>query len=246
MTIQIKKRQEILKYFLDSYELFEKLFEMLKDDSVFYKKSEPTRHPMIFYFGHTASFFINKFILGKVIDKRINSHFESIFAIGVDEMSWDDLDEARYNWPKVNEVKEYRAKVKEVVIELINTLPLTLPIKQEDPMWIILMGIEHERIHIETSSVLHRQMPLEFIKVIDHFKICKIDNPVIKNELISIQSTKITLGKDTKHHLYGWDNEYGHNTYEVDTFDVSKSLVSNKEYLEFINDNGYKTKRVLG
>ena len=38
-----KKREEILNYFNDSYETFEKLFDMLKDDSVFYKKSEPTR-----------------------------------------------------------------------------------------------------------------------------------------------------------------------------------------------------------
>ncbi len=43
-----EKRQEIKKYFNNTNELFEKVFELLKDDETFYMKSEPTRHPMIF------------------------------------------------------------------------------------------------------------------------------------------------------------------------------------------------------
>lgn len=158
------KREEIRAYFHNTYDIFEKIFEVLKSDEVFYKKSEPTRHPMIFYFGHTAAFFINKLILMKIIKERINPEFESIFAVGVDEMSWDDLNSAHYKWPKVDEVRAYRKKVRDLVDGLITALPLTLPITQESEMWIILMGIEHERIHIETSLVLHRQMPIELEK----------------------------------------------------------------------------------
>ena len=66
-----QKRQEILKYFNNTYELFEKIFELLENDKVFYKKSEPTRHPMIFYFGHTATFFINKLILMNIKDMLV-------------------------------------------------------------------------------------------------------------------------------------------------------------------------------
>ena len=238
-----KKREEILNYFNDSFETFEKLFDMLKDDSVFYKKSEPTRHPMIFYFGHTATFYINKLNLSKIINKRINPNFESIFAIGVDEMSWDDLDESRYDWPSVDEVREYRKTVKSLVQELIKTLPLKLPMTQNDPMWIILMGIEHERIHIETSSVLHRQMPLSFIKKLDAFPICKIDNPPVKNEMISVNEKSLRLGKDEDHHLYGWDNEYGVYYTKVEKFKVSKYLVSNFEFLEFVKENGYENEQ---
>ena len=51
------------------------------------------RHPLIFYFGHTATFFVNKLLLAKLIPERINPRFEAMFAVGVDEMSWDDLDE---------------------------------------------------------------------------------------------------------------------------------------------------------
>ncbi|MBU1668244.1 5-histidylcysteine sulfoxide synthase [bacterium] len=233
------KREAILNYFLNTYALYEKIFDLLKDDDVFYKKSEPTRHPMIFYFGHTATFFINKLILANIINERINPEFEATFAIGVDEMAWDDMNEQRYHWPRVSEVRDYREKVKQRVTHLIKTLPLTLPITQESPWWIILMGIEHERIHIETSSVLHRQMPLKFIKSVPEFNTCEVFSQAPKNELVQMQGETLTLGKIKAHPLYGWDNEYGYKEETVEPFEVSKYLVSNAEYLPFVLDDGY-------
>jgi hypothetical protein len=155
------KRAEILQYFEKTWAIDEKLYTQLKTDDVFYHRGDPLRHVLLFYLGHTAVFFINKLMLAKIIDTRINPEFESIFAIGVDEMSWDDLNERNYNWPTVDAVRDYRNKAKEIIINVIQTSPLTLPVTWDDPYWIILMGIEHERIHLETSSVLIRQLPLD-------------------------------------------------------------------------------------
>ena len=234
------KRQEIREYFHNTYTLFEKMFEVLKDESVFYKKSEPTRHPMIFYFGHTATFFVNKLFNMKIISKRIDAEFESTFAVGVDEMAWDDLNSDNYRWPSVDEVRVYRKKVRDLVDKLIMTLPLNLPIKEDSGMWIILMGIEHERIHIETSSVLHRQMPLEFIQDVEEFKICDEFTKEPINEMLDVASWHLELGKDKTHNLYGWDNEYGTYSEDVESFKASKYLVSNAEFMEFVEDNGYE------
>jgi len=235
-----QKRKEIRAYFHNTYDIFEKIFEVLKDYEVFYKKSEPTRHPMIFYFGHTATFFINKLINMKIIKERINPQFESIFAVGVDEMAWDDVDANNYKWPMVEEVREYRKKVRGLVDELITTLPLTLPITQDSEMWIVLMGIEHERIHIETSLVLHRQMPLAFVKEVKEFNICPHSSNAPKNEMVSLGGAVVVLGKELSHNLYGWDNEYGEYRESVSDFSVSKYLVSNGEFMEFVNDGGYE------
>ncbi|QFR42753.1 5-histidylcysteine sulfoxide synthase [Sulfurimonas xiamenensis] len=234
------KREEIRAYFHNTYDIFEKIFEVLKSDEIFYQKSEPTRHPMIFYFGHTATFFINKLVYMKIIKERINSEFESIFAVGVDEMEWDDLESSRYKWPKVEDVREYRKKVRSLVDGLISSLPLTLPITQESPIWIILMGIEHERIHIETSLVLHRQMPLKNVKEVREFNICPHSSEAVKNEMIKIEGANVVLGKDKSHNLYGWDNEYGKYSQYVDDFKTSKYLVSNGEFMEFVKDGGYE------
>ena len=235
-----EKRKEIRAYFHNTYDLFEKVFELLKDESVFYKKSEPTRHPMIFYFGHTATFFVNKLIHMKIINERINPEFESIFAVGVDEMNWDDLQESHYKWPEVSQVRVYRDAVRKLVDELIMRLDFTLPIQDDSPLWIILMGIEHERIHIETSLVLHRQMPIVFIKDVSEFILCSHSSEAPKNEMINISGGEVRLGKDKTHNLYGWDNEYGSYSEVVEDFQVSKYLVSNGEFMEFVNDGGYE------
>ena len=108
-----KKREEIRDYFHKTFTIDEKLYDCLADDDAFYLRAEPLRHPLIFYLGHTGVFYINKLIIAKIIDRRINPKFESMFAVGVDEMSWDDLDDAHYDWPTVSEVRAYRQQVRE-------------------------------------------------------------------------------------------------------------------------------------
>ncbi|MBN2870740.1 MAG: 5-histidylcysteine sulfoxide synthase [Campylobacterales bacterium] len=234
------KRCELRDYFHQSFELFESLFELLASDEVFYRQSEPTRHPMIFYFGHTAVFYINKLIIAGALSERINPGYESLFAVGVDEMVWDESSE-RFAWPKVDEVREYRKEVRNVVDRLIRTLPMKLPITQDDPFWAIWMGIEHERIHIETSSVLHRQMPLEFIRPGKAFPRCMSSGGTPENALFPIEGKRMTLGKGSDDRgLYGWDNEYGVCAYDVEDFKASTYLVSNGEFLPFVNDGGYR------
>ncbi|MBU1641825.1 5-histidylcysteine sulfoxide synthase [bacterium] len=238
-----KKREEIRDYFHKTYDLFEDLFTVLKDDSVFYEQPEPTRHPLIFYFGHTATFYVNKFMVAKMIDERLIPEFESMFAIGVDEMNWDDMESEHYAWPEVAAVRRYRDDVRALVDSMISTLPLTLPITQESPWWIILMGIEHERIHIETSSVLHRQLSVGKVKTVANFPICPESGPAPQNAMIAIEGGTVRLGKGKNHPLYGWDNEYGEQEEKVNPFKAAKYLCSNGEYLAFVNGGGYTDER---
>ena len=92
-----RKREEIRYYFHETFDLYEKLFEPLKNEAAYTMRADPLRHPLIFYLGHTAVFFINKLVLARLLDKHINPTFESMFAVGVDEMSWDDLDDTHYD-----------------------------------------------------------------------------------------------------------------------------------------------------
>lgn len=233
------KRAEILRYFLKTFEVYDRLFDILADDSVFYKRPEPLRHPIIFYFGHTATFYINKLVLAKKI-LRINPVFESMFAIGVDEMSWDDLDERKYEWPSVNAVREYRRQVKDVVCEFIKKEPIVLPIDWDSGFWAVLMGCEHERIHLETSSVLIRQLDVSDVKESPLFTICDTYGATPDNLLLKVKGGSVKLGKKFDDDYYGWDNEYGAFEMELSDFEASKYLVSNGEFLEFVKSGGYQ------
>ncbi|RXJ88382.1 methyltransferase [Arcobacter sp. CECT 8983] len=236
-----EKREEIKKYFLQTYELDEKLFDLLKDKEHIFKQPNRLRHPLIFYYGHTATFFINKLNIANIIDKRINKTYESIFAIGVDEMSWDDLNDKHYTWPTFEQTKAYRDEVKKLVLELIDTIEFTMPINWDNPMWVILMGIEHENIHIETSSVLLRELNLKYLKEEELFTYCnEFSDSFPKNELVEVKGGEVILEKDYDNPIYyGWDNEFAFHKASIKDFKASKYLVSNGEFLEFVKEGGY-------
>lgn len=232
-------RDQLRVYFHQTSDLYESIFQSLNSDEAYYIKPIYLRHPLIFYYGHTYTFFINKLILAGLITKRVNPQFESMFAVGVDEMGWDDVNEKNYHWPSPAEVKVYRKSVRLVIDELISSLPLNLPIDWESQWWPILMGIEHERIHLETSSVLIRQHALQFVKSSADWAPCRSDDAIAPvNSLVDIPAVKIQLSKSTDY--YGWDNEYGQYEAHCLAFQAAKYLTSNAEFLTFVEAGGYQ------
>jgi len=237
-----KKREEIRRYFHQTFSLYESLFDCLACDDAYYTKATPLRHPLIFYYGHTAVFFINKLHVAKLIPERLDPRIESMLAIGVDEMSWDDLNDAHYDWPTPAEVLDYRNKTRDIVDDLISSVQITLPIGWDDPLWIVMMGIEHERIHLETSSVLMRQLPLSLVKPSPLFRDCSDSGDAPNNALLPVNGRRIEQGCSRRDTLYRWDNEYGYLETPVANFNASKYLTSNGEFLAFVEDGGYTTR----
>ncbi|WP_461535442.1 5-histidylcysteine sulfoxide synthase [Spongorhabdus nitratireducens] len=238
-----QKRQELLDYFCETFDQYDLLFETLNKEEAWYEKAITLRHPLIFYYGHTATFFINKLVAARLLPQRVDADIEAMVAIGVDEMSWDDLDEKNYNWPSVEAMKQYRQQVRQTISEFIKTMPLEVPITWDSPGWLIMMGIEHERIHLETSSVLIRQLPIEYVKPHPSWKHCPESGPAPENKLVAHHGGHIELGKPYDSPLYGWDNEYGHHEETVAPFYASEYLVSNQEFHEFVAAKGYNTER---
>ena len=234
-----EKRKEIKEYFQLCYKRYESLFHIVSDEKAYFQKADPLRHPIIFYYGHTATFFINKLKLAKIINERVDPGLESIFAVGVDEMSWDDLNEKHYDWPTLSQTQAYRDKVYALVTKLIETLPLTLPLTQDSPWWVIIMGIEHENIHLETSSVLIRQLPFDVVQEDQNWTECRSYGDAAENELLAVAAGTVMLGKNKDAKLFGWDNEYGDHQAYIPAFKAAKMLTSIAEFLEFIQEDGY-------
>jgi 5-histidylcysteine sulfoxide synthase/putative 4-mercaptohistidine N1-methyltranferase len=241
------KREELRRYFHQTSELYERLFDLIRDDASYYERHEPLRHPLIFYFAHPAVFYVNKLIAGRFIPGRVDARLEAMMAVGVDEMSWDDLNTAHYDWPSVAAIRDYRAGVRHMIDEFIQSMPLELPIRQDSPAWIILMGIEHERIHLETSSVIMRLMPLDDLRQGGElsaderqlWSICKRSGPVPANDWLPVAAQTVRMGKTADDQTFGWDNEYGVDDVVVPDFRAARQLVSNGEFLAFVEDGGY-------
>jgi 5-histidylcysteine sulfoxide synthase/putative 4-mercaptohistidine N1-methyltranferase len=241
------KRAEIRRSFHQTCEIYERLFALIRDAASYYERHEPLRHPLIFYFAHPAVFYVNKLIAGRFISGRIDPRLEAMMAVGVDEMSWDDLNTAHYDWPTVGEVRDYRVAVRTMVDDFLMGMPLELPIRQDSPAWIILMGIEHERIHLETSSVIMRQMPLGELRHGDElspeerklWSACRSAGPAPANDWVPVAAQTVRLGKPESDQTFGWDNEYGVEEFKLPAFQAARRLVSNAEFLAFVADGGY-------
>lgn len=156
-------------------------------------------------------------------------------------MSWDDLNDENYAWPSVDEVRQYRRQVRDLVLSVIETLDFSMPINWESPMWPLVMCIEHERIHLETSSVLIRQLPISQVKTDnENWPRCNVFSGAPINTLIDVPSGDVICNKQWNDDLYGWDNEYGHHQASVAEFKASQFVVSNGEFLTFVEAGGYE------
>jgi 5-histidylcysteine sulfoxide synthase/putative 4-mercaptohistidine N1-methyltranferase len=242
------KREELRRYFHQTCDIYERLFTLIRDEGSYYERHEPLRHPLIFYLAHPAVFYVNKLTAGHYITERIDPRIESMMAVGVDEMSWDDLNSAHYDWPSVRAVNDYRAAMRKLVDRFIQSLPLELPITWNSPAWVVLMGIEHERIHLETSSVIMRMMPLEELRHGGEltaeerglWSACPRHGTPPANEWLPVDGRTVRLGKRAEDPTYGWDNEYGVEEVVLPPFRAGRRLVSNAEFLAFVEDGGYR------
>jgi len=263
LNLDICTRQDVLDYFNNTWTLTEILFSSIKHESTYVRPPyHQLRHPMIFYYGHTAVLFLNKIRLAGLYDKPVDLYLEKVLETGVDEMSWDDMSKNEMEWPSVSTVKEYRQKIYKIIVELIQTHPdLDLERRRENsaiklnmhhPLWSLFMGFEHEKIHFETSSVLIRELPVELVETPKYWApICisqiKSDSndhsaraKVPKNEWVKISGQKIKYGKSENVPSYGWDNEYGERVTETKDFQLMKQLISNSEYYDFVASGAYQ------
>ena len=231
----------LLKYFENSWELEETLMKSLVKEETFYLNPDPLRNKLIFYLGHSAVFYINKLIQVGLIKSRINPQYETLFEIGVDPETPAELEVAiqRVNWPDIKKVWEYRNKARAEITTIINKTPLDLPIHQQHPIWALLMGIEHSRIHVETSSMLLRQLPVENLKRPQGRNYAPTNGEIPHHQMREVPGGVVKLGKRQDDLTFGWDSEYGHLEVEVKPFLASQYLITNGEFLEFVQAGGY-------
>jgi 5-histidylcysteine sulfoxide synthase len=203
------------------------------------------RHPLIFYYGHVAALYINKLRLAGLVKDPVDAELEQIMETGVDEMSWDDLSKNEMEWPDPRRVTEYRRIVYGIVVDVIMKGNWSFPIKLNDPAWALIMGFEHERIHLETSSVLMRELPAYLVTrpaQFPKYHPSAFDGSaerMVQNEMIAMQGGDVNLGKPHDWPSFGWDNEYGTRSAKAAPFSASKFLITNGEFLEFVRSGGY-------
>ncbi len=239
VALMSTRRSDLKRYFEKAWHLYEMLFASLANGKHFFQAPDPLRNPLIFYYGHTAVFYINKLVLCGILEKGINPRFEKLFATGVDPELPGDLASGT-TYPDLSNVIAYREEVFTLISQVIDAIEIPEQISSDDPLWNLHMAIEHDLIHFETSSVLIRLMDVNHLVRPALWKYAESIGFSEEFELIPVQAGRVTLGKQEPSELYGWDNEYGHLEVEVDAFSASKNLVTNGEFVYFVKSGGYE------
>ncbi len=253
-------RLEAAAYFDNTWTLTDTLFAGLKSEEGFYRPpAHELRHPLIFYYAHPAVLYVNKLRIAEILTDPVDAEFESLFETGVDEMSWDDMSKNEMVWPPLDQVQAYRRKVYEIVRRIIAEHPgldAGHPmITRDDPLWALFMGFEHERIHLETSSVLIRELPADLVQrspffPAPHESVARPSAPrpeagtdYLPAEFARFAGGAQVIGKPTEAATFGWDNEYGRRAVNVGEFSATRTLICNGEFFAFVADGGYSDER---
>jgi ergothioneine biosynthesis protein EgtB len=191
--------------------------------------------PPKWHLGHTSWFF-ETFLLKpfyknyKEFDPDYNFVFNSYYeTIGTRVIRTDRGNLSR---PTVQDVYAYRKYIDESMREYLSS------VLSSKELEIVQLGLNHEQQHQELLytdiKYILGHNPL-FPKYAD----CAID-AIINSSLesfVDVPSGLYSIGYEGNEFCY--DNELGRHTVYLSDYSIASSLVSNKEYLEFIEDGGY-------
>ena len=136
-----------------------------------------------------------------------------------------------------------------MVLTTLENCATTSVKKWTSDLWAFLIGIEHERLHLETSCPIIRQLPVQMVKIVTELVECDKRSVNIsdlpKNKMVEVEGWKGEWPNTSTDQpkVYGWDNEFGERDFNVHPFTTSQMLVSNGEFFEFVQDQGYQTEK---
>jgi len=194
--------------------------------------------PPKWHLAHTTWFF-ERFVLKTFSKdyKEFNPNFEFLFNSyyeGVGERV-ERHKRGAMTRPKVSEILEYRNYVTKAVEELL------LCNNSYDLLEVISLGINHEQQHQELlltdiKYILFQQPIYPIYSALNLLKENLEDSQIQQWQKISEGNYKIGFeGSDGFH----FDNEKSNHKVWVDEFEISNKLISNEEYLQFIEAGGY-------
>jgi len=185
-----------------------------------YERPIAERHRIVFYLGHLEAFDWN--LLHEVVNlPSFHPSFDRLFAFGIDPGPGNLPADAPSDWPQLDEVHGYNARVRD---ELDARLA-------DAPEQLLHVAIEHRLMHAETFAYMLHNLPAEH-------KVAQAQSPAgggpVAPEMIEVPRGTARLGLDTGSASFGWDNEFEAHSVDVPAFAAGRYKVTNGEYLRFV------------
>jgi len=234
------KRQSLLTRFQATRDFTEELTTSLETED-FVIQSMPDVSPSKWHLAHTSWFF-EEFLLSKLkesykpYDELFNYLFNSYYVLAGERHCRPKR--GLISRPTVREVFEYRKYINKE----INNLMQHIDDKQFNEIApVITIGINHEQQHQELmlTDIKHvfSENPLDPVYA---------PRPENTDRVFSSGKMKwnefsegiYLIGNDGSE--FGYDNEFPRHKQFVQQFSIGSRLVTNSEYIEFMEDDGYE------
>lgn len=192
--------------------------------------------PPKWHLAHTTWFF-EEFILKPYYHgyQEFNHHFGFLFNSYYETVGQRSVRSERGSMsrPTVKEIAHYRSYVDKHMTILMEGTSLVADLEEK-----IILGLNHEQQHQELLLTdIKYILGMNPLKPYYSHKALSESSEITDHRFIKIPEGNYSIGnKDTG---FSYDNERSAHQVFLKSFDICASLVSNGEYMQFINDGGY-------
>jgi ergothioneine biosynthesis protein EgtB len=215
----------------------DRLFGIVREDAL-YERPIAERHRIIFYIGHLEAFDWNLLREHLFLAASETPELDRLFAFGIDPVDGGLPSDQPKDWPPLDEVRRYVSLLRGGIDDALDRMRFSSPpANGASAEQLLQVAIEHRLMHAETLAYMLHRLPYE--QKIPELQSVPPDSPM-ENALIEIPDGQATLGLPRGvHSPFGWDNEFESQVVSVPRFRIQKYMVSNAEFLQFLEDDGY-------
>jgi ergothioneine biosynthesis protein EgtB len=200
--------------------------------------------------AHTTWFFeemiLKKFVPEyRVFDEQFGFLFNSYYNSIGDRTARDHR--GAISRPTVKRVFQYRKHVDEAMATLLGTGTSANPqseIRNPQLEDLVILGLNHEQQHQELFLTdLKYTFSLNPLFPVYHEDFSLVEKSEgASGELVKIEAGNYEIGFTGEG--FSFDNEHARHRVYLDAFEIRDSLVTNREFIEFIDDGGYRDFRL--
>jgi iron(II)-dependent oxidoreductase len=247
MNRDLRLQHPLVQRLHDARDVTDALFAVVKPEHL-YERPIRERHRIVFYIGHLEAFDHNLFD-GRLFPLPVfDAELDKLFAFGIDPVDGGFPTDQPADWPSLDIVRNYAQHARAQIDRAIATFDFDSDdVSTNSPAQLMQVAIEHRLMHAETLAYMLHQLPLEQKVAPAPSTAAPASNVAPGNvahatTMVRVPAGRVTLGMPRESGQFGWDNEFGEQQVDVDAFEIDRYMVTNGEFLQFVDAGGYRNR----